>query len=136
MIPTARATAAIAPSAARTRRCELRVSLRTGGPAAGGARSACPAGRARPAAAKPRTQALAGLGGSLECRAVALGRVEAAAESKSGARHAAATVVVERGVRDVNAVRAHALGELDDLLLQLGALLGTQVGPRERLREV
>src|SRR6185437_9703044 len=89
-----------------------------------------------------RAQALAGLQRGLERRAVALARAEAAAEAEATATDATATaaaggaVVVERRVGDVDAVGAHALRELDELLLQLRSLLRADVGPRERLREV
>src|SRR5205085_2665264 len=119
-------------SAAITRRRRVAPSLGTRGTSRAAAGSAGPA---RAATAELRPQALAGLGRGLECRAVALNGTEATAESEPASTPCAA-VVVERRVGNVHAVRAHALGELDELLLKLGALLGTEVQPRERLGDV
>src|SRR5207302_863872 len=76
-----------------------------------------------------RPQALARLERGLERGAVAVDRAERLTETE-------AAVAVERGIGHVHPMRAHALGELDQLLLYLRPLGGGQVELREGLREV
>src|SRR5258708_22703346 len=134
--PIATATTAIAIIAGATRRNRgppSSVRTRLTGPRSGtglAGRDTGPAARSEPSELGP--QARACRVGRLERRAVLFDRAELPRESEAAARTGAG----RRRVGDVDPVRAHAFGELDELLPARGALRRRQVELRERLIHV